>query len=737
MHHPQLVRRSIIALVVLLSAIGLWQIPHAVAHMPTTVTVGQYDARWFDDVYAVEGQTLRYRWTMPTSTMRLPILTQGWVIGTVALQTGQTGAGAPLVSTLQTQAGQRVALPITQTPRRFAVLLAPVPWPTWHQAVTLTSPVQRVAGDNRNLGVVVTQLAVTATQLSTGMPYAVWMLVATWMLTLIVMRLLDSAWRHAVVMAYGVTLGAWSLCARSVVETLPHWHWLVAWLAICAVALLVMRITHLMVRDAQGHWVVPGMAVPVVCALAWWMLPLFQMVLVSDNIYIRYYTYQPWMGPVVLITLVLGAVLAWAQRGRVWPMPQIHLWVMLVGFVVVAVFHQLRLAAPMFRYSSSDFEVWVNAARQWASTGTLYSVEQAVANPFAAINKRPPFYIMLFTPFVGYDTKAVLDGFRWLNIGLFVATMALWVRMMRLHWLWWVLSIVLLSNFQGLYDTIAYGQNDVLLLWCFTLMLWTTRHGRDGWTGGIIAFLTLCKIYPAVLLLFFVIKRRWWVFWGFAIGMVLCNACAIAVFGWDIHVQYVTQVFPSIGGTTSWVENQTLAGFVARFYDDPFVMLRFTNTAVDDLTTVASALLLALACVVTLRDVGDDDSAFALQYALFLVLMVVAIPVAWMHYTATLMIVFWIVVWHYHLHHARVAQVAVVATSYALIAFGNFRSFNYPTHFGIVSMLIGSYKVYGMLLLLVVLMVTVWRMPASWAARWRADVHRIGALIRARRASQR
>ena len=734
MQYPHLVRRVVLAIILLISGIGLWHVVQTSNHRHAMVTVGVYDTRWLDGVYANEGDKFTYRWTMPQSTVRLPVIANTWLIGMLELQSGQAVAGPPIETVVQTDHGQRIVLPVVQAPRQFHVLVAPQTTPTWATTLEIDAPRQRVAGDNRDLGVVLTRFGTTPTTPVHGLPYAFWMALATWVLVVGGIRLLDYSWMRAVGVASMVTFSASVIVAWYVVETLPHWHWLVAWLAICVLWLIVIRITRLTEQDAQGRWMIAGAAVPLILALAWWMLPLFQFVLVADNIYIRYYTYQAWLGPVVLATLGVGAAVAWIQRGRPWAIPHLHLWILFGGLLVVSIFHQLRVAAPMFRYGSGDFDIWLTAARRWVETGILYSVDKAVANPFA-VYKRPPFYIMLFTPFVYFDNKVVLDAYRWLNIVLFVATVGIWLQMMRVQLVWWLASIVLLMNFQALYDTIAYGQTDVVLLFCFTVMLWTTRMRRDGWTGGVIAFLTMFKIYPVLLLVFLLIKRRWWALGGFVVGMIVCNALAIAVIGWDIHVQYVTQVFPSIGGTTSWIENQTIAGFVTRFYAEPFIMLRFPIKPIEQFATVLSAILSALVCLAALRDVDEDQSAFAVQYGMFVILMVVAIPVAWMHYTTLLLLVFFIMLWHFQAHRVSLAMVAGVAVSYALVAFGNFRSFNYPTHLGIVSILLGSYKFYGIMLLTGLMLATIWQRHESWAARWVVDAQRLWAFIRARRAS--
>lgn len=79
-------------------------------------------------------------------------------------------------------------------------------------------------------------------------------------------------------------------------ETMPYWHWFAAVLAICIIGIVIAWITGIILTTPQQQWVVSGVALPIVCAIAWWLLPLFQLVLVADDTYIRYFPYKPYMG---------------------------------------------------------------------------------------------------------------------------------------------------------------------------------------------------------------------------------------------------------------------------------------------------------------------------------------------------------------------------------------------------------------------------------------------------------
>jgi hypothetical protein len=89
---------------------------------------------------------------------------------------------------------------------------------------------------------------------------------------------------------------------------------------------------------------------------------------------------------------------------------------------------------------------------------------------------------------------------------------------------------------------------------------------------------------------------------------------------------------------------------------------------------------------------------FALQYAQFLLLMVLAVPAAWMHYETLLVLVFAALALHLREREVPIARAAALALGFALVSYGNQWSFNGTTVMGILTVLGVSYKFYGMLL---------------------------------------
>ena len=221
----------------------------------------------------------------------------------------------------------------------------------------------------------------------------------------------------------------------------------------------------------------------------------------------------------------------------------------------------------------------------------------------------------------------------------------------------------------------------------------------DILAGALIALGALFKVYPVILLAFFVIKRRWYGLLGFTLGMLIYNGLALAIVGWEMHRVYLFEVLPNIGGTTSWVENQTISGFLARLSDAPFDAHLFENRPLALLGTMLSGLLSLGACLLVFRPASGRSTTFALQYCQFLLLMVLAVPAAWMHYETLLVMVFGVLLLHLRQRKLALFQASMLALSFALISYGNQWSFNGTTVMGMLTIVGISYKFYGMLIL--------------------------------------
>lgn len=293
--------------------------------------------------------------------------------------------------------------------------------------------------------------------------------------------------------------------------------------------------------------------------------------------------------------------------------------------------------------------------------------------------------------------------------------------------------MIICANLNPMLETLRYGQIDIVIALLCSICYWCLYHDRDDAAGWLIALMTTMKLYPIVLLGYVILRRRWRGVRGFAIGMVVFNVIGLAVVGWADYVTFVRDVMPIIGGTTAYVENQTIYAFVARLVAPSYPLAPFYDGHWTAVASVLALALIALSALVTMRDVPAKSSLAALQYGLFVMVMALAIPVAWVGYQVPLYLIWLMVVWYALTHQLSIARISILAMSFALIGFGNFLSFVFRLDVGLVATIIDSYKLYGMLALLVMMWVLVWQERASWAREWLADGQRLQAWMRGQR----
>lgn len=735
---------------------------------PLTITIGVQDERFvagFHAMQPVDGRPAR--WTTESAQIALPQPP----LGASTLIELRMSSGRPprqpdahvQLDAAGTPVGAFDVVRIIDGTRRYRALLPPAERFGWALRLGLQSSTFTLPNDSRQLGAVVDRVIMTPLAGGVLIP-SLWLLV--WGAGL---GLLGYALPRGIGLGRGVALAcalalaalvAWGIAARPL-ELLPFVQRIVVLLGLGTLGIALARLLAppVIVRNDRhapseqalglddnnadqpasrtatprhGRLALRGADLPIYLAVAWWMAPLFQLFQNIDGI--------PDVGPGIPTLAIGGAIglallglAGWyALRGRAQPPEQARAQATraaLAIFGLAALANLVVMIVFAFGRQGPDFWILFKGARDWARGGSLYDLVAVRTNHFGKVFKVPPFYGMLFVPWVFQDGERVLLFHRALNCLLLGATVLAWLRMWGLRSLAGVAGVLVLLNFRPIADTIAYGQIDLALLLALTLALWALRDERDVLAGVLIALGTLFKIYPVLLLAFLVIKRRWRGLAGFGLGMLLFNGLAVAVIGWEMHRIYLSEVLPSIGGTTSWVENQTISAFITRLESSPAVAEIFQDRALARLGLGISALVGLGGCVLVLAPARTRGSGFALQYGLFPLLMVLVVPAAWMHYETLLFLPLAALLLHETAHTVALPRAAMLALSYTLVAYGNQWSFYGGTVMGILTIAGVSYKLYGMLLLGGVLAATLLaeRAPA-WIdlraflpGRWRGD----------------
>ncbi|NTW98039.1 MAG: DUF2029 domain-containing protein, partial [Oscillochloris sp.] len=147
------------------------------------------------------------------------------------------------------------------------------------------------------------------------------------------------------------------------------------------------------------------------------------------------------------------------------------------------------------------------------------------------------------------------------------------------------------------------------------------------------------------------------------------------------------------------IENQTISGFLARLAAPPTDAAIFTGRGLRLLGTLISGLVGLAVCGLTLQPTERRSSGYALQYGMFLLVMVLCVPAAWMHYQTLLVVLFAALLLHLRERQVSLGYAAALGLSFGLISYGNQWTFFGGTMMGVLTWIGLSYKLYGMLLL--------------------------------------
>jgi alpha-1,2-mannosyltransferase len=367
--------------------------------------------------------------------------------------------------------------------------------------------------------------------------------------------------------------------------------------------------------------------------------------------------------------VVLGGLIAAASTSAPRRMPA-ALLVVAAGAVAQAI----ASGASAFRRPAVDFATLWTAARDFSLGGSFYRPADVAANHFGAVFKVPPFYGMLLLPFARADVRTALLIDRGLDVALYLlcgAILVFWLRERLGATVATAAVIIALGLMQPAFDSIAYGQIDVVLLALVTLALLALRAQRPALVGLAVALAALLKLYPLVLVLFLAARREGRAVAWTAAWLAVLNGLAIAVVGWGEHATYVTEVLPRIGGGTGWVENQTVNGFLSRLLLGARRPEPVHDRAVDLLTGTAFVLVAGASAWVAARRGGARTSAEGLLFGVFLVVMVLAVPAAWIHYETVTILAFLLVARTAADRPLSPAAAFAVAAAFGLVAYGN------------------------------------------------------------------
>jgi len=335
----------------------------------------------------------------------------------------------------------------------------------------------------------------------------------------------------------------------------------------------------------------------------------------------------------------------------------------------------LRFGASVldiFRTSGfTDFDILFHSAQRLAEGHSPY-LRGLFNAPFGGYYKFPPLVAILLAPLTVFDWLAVARAYAFVGLLLYVITFFVLTRIVALPLFspsFFLLALAFLLS-QPTLDTLSGAQHEFLILLLFTISYWGMLHPRYGETVAGVSFgiVILIKLYPILILPYFVIRRAWRAILALMVTIIGLTLFSIAAGGLDLQRQFWFLILPNLSGATAWLENQSFFGFFARLVVDGSAVDPIRVTVVPFATWaqyVAILISLGMSFAVILRD-SRPQFAFAIWVPLTLLLG----PNSWIHYEVLLLLPLAIMLSEFR-RGANVWEWALLLVSTALITFGN------------------------------------------------------------------
>ena len=243
-------------------------------------------------------------------------------------------------------------------------------------------------------------------------------------------------------------------------------------------------------------------------------------------------------------------------------------------------------------------------------------------------NAHPPVAVLIALPF-GLFTDYPAAHLSWniVTLSLFVLALALAARELGVPLAWWTLAggTALVLSCHAVLNHLYQGQLNFIVFVLLVLAWRADRRGQPGAAGLAAGAAAAIKLFPALVLVYFVAAGRWRAALAAALTALGLNLAALTLFGPEEFGTYVREVLPSLDVFRgSWL-NVSLTGYWTRVGASLHAPVLGAGAA-----SVCQLAVVAAVWWAGRRAPSPDarDRAFAAA----VVGMPLASPVAWSHY---------------------------------------------------------------------------------------------------------
>jgi Glycosyltransferase family 87 len=323
--------------------------------------------------------------------------------------------------------------------------------------------------------------------------------------------------------------------------------------------------------------------------------------------------------------------------------------IVLIGVWSAAGLWMLIMAEALpARANKWDYSIYYSSAlamRQGINpyTADLTSLAHHFGFDLGKINHAtdPPTFVLCFEPLTWFSPRTGFWVWTGINAFCFLAALVLllrWTPGLEGETAWIVAALALL--FPPVVDHLVWGQNKMLVLLMLVLMMHWMEQRKDAAAGLILAFATLLRAFPLLLVAYLMLMKRWRVVWYTIVGLAIGGLATLALVGvvrslsFLLAMGYLTQ-----GWREALPGNIAVGPSVSRMFWYFFgthldATMEWTRRAA---AAAAQLLVLGFTVKATVKRVTDGDPDWRLL-ALWIMTAILFSPTSWFYYLVLLTI---------------------------------------------------------------------------------------------------
>lgn len=281
---------------------------------------------------------------------------------------------------------------------------------------------------------------------------------------------------------------------------------------------------------------------------------------------------------------------------------------------------------------------------------------------YGSIPNYPPFVVIIFYPFYLLPLVVAYKLWTVLSIVFLLISLYLCFKLFNLKFFSptaLILSSLVFSFFPVKF-TLGMGQINLLVLMLVTCAFYFFIKGKDLYSGICLGISIALKLFPVLLLFYFLLKRKYIIFLYTFITFISLGGISYLFIKPEISNYYWQHVFSIFGSTPADYYNQALSGFLARQFDNIFLR--------DQIKLIISMFFIVFSFWVIFRKNIHDFSRKTLEFGLLITLNVFINGYAWQHHFVWLILPLLIVFFYLKSKKLSIVNYLILGISYLLTA---------------------------------------------------------------------